>query len=86
MTDFFVLRYLARVNLNFITLHGEAASVDKTIIETVIVSIKEIMRQYNARDIFNTDETGLYVKETGNKSYVFDKKNDRSNTKKIKLE
>ena len=45
MTDFFVRGYLARVNLNFITLHGEAASVDETIIETAIVSIKEIMRQ-----------------------------------------
>ncbi|POW11666.1 hypothetical protein PSTT_05117 [Puccinia striiformis] len=41
-------------------MHGEAASVDITVVESEIVRMQEITKDYELKDIFNMDKTGLF--------------------------
>jgi len=45
--------------------HGEAASVDLTVVASEIERIQDITKNYDLKDIFNMDETGLFY------SYAF---------------
>ena len=40
--------------------HGEAASVDKKIVQDWLKQLEEICKDYKDEDIFNADETGLF--------------------------
>ncbi|KNF04227.1 hypothetical protein PSTG_02577 [Puccinia striiformis f. sp. tritici PST-78] len=41
-------------------MHGEAASVDITVVESEIIRMQEITKDYELKDIFNMDKTGLF--------------------------
>jgi len=56
--------------ITYCKLHGEAASVDLEAIEPELVNIREICAEYNPEDIYNCDETGMYLKELDTKSYT----------------
>ena len=83
-SDYFIKNYIKRSGLNWITLHGEAADVDETILEPARLEFREIIGIYEPKIVYNTDETSIYVKSTGNKSYVFDKLTDSANVKNDK--
>ncbi|KAI8605252.1 hypothetical protein EDD21DRAFT_432731 [Dissophora ornata] len=51
-------------------LKGEAASVDLEQIEPELVEIREICAQHTLDDIFNCDETGVYLAELDSKLYT----------------
>ncbi|KAG0426074.1 Tigger transposable element-derived protein 6, partial [Dictyocoela muelleri] len=68
----------------YITLHGEAASADLTNIKSFKKELKKKLESYNKEDIFNIDETSLYIKSGFNKSYVLDKNTDNKNIKQNK--
>ncbi|KAI7951847.1 hypothetical protein MJO28_007531 [Puccinia striiformis f. sp. tritici] len=40
--------------------HGEAASADITVVESEIIRMQEITKDYNLKNIFNMDKTGLF--------------------------
>ena len=40
--------------------HGEVGVVDNVVIETELKNIREHLKEYDNRDIFNMDETGLF--------------------------
>lgn len=56
--------------ISYCQLHGEAGSVDLDAIEPELDKIRRICAQYTPDNIFNCDETGMYVKELDTKSYA----------------
>lgn len=56
--------------ITYCKLHGEAALVDLDAIEPELVTTREICKEYNPEDIYNCDETGMYLKELDTKSYT----------------
>ena len=42
--------------------HEEAASVNQLTLQDELKKLHEICKSYNARDIYNMDETGLFWK------------------------
>ena len=42
--------------------HGEVGAVDNVVVETELKNIREHLKEYDNRDIFNMDETGLFWK------------------------
>ncbi|POW15152.1 hypothetical protein PSTT_02382 [Puccinia striiformis] len=52
--------FKTRHQLRTFRKHGEAASVDITVVESEVVRMQEITKDYNLKDIFNMDETGLF--------------------------
>ena len=47
-------------NIREFRRHGEAASVDVAAVEKERERIREIMAQYDPKDVFNFDESGLF--------------------------
>ncbi|KAG0431424.1 Tigger transposable element-derived protein 6 [Dictyocoela muelleri] len=84
VTEFYINNFLKREKLTYVKLHGESASADLTQIATFKSHIKIKLTEFSLKDIFNIDETGLYIKEASNKSYVFNKTIDNKNVKKNK--
>jgi hypothetical protein len=41
--------------------HGEASSVDEKAVHDERERVQEILKQYDLKDIFNFDETGLFA-------------------------
>jgi hypothetical protein len=59
-------RFKQRHSLRYYTFHGEAASVLSSIHED-IKPIRAIYDQYDLKDIYNMDETGLYWRRMPNR-------------------
>jgi Tc5 transposase DNA-binding domain/Fission yeast centromere protein N-terminal domain len=55
-------KFKKRHGVGQIKKHGEEASADHTIATTVIPQLKEILKEYNLKDIYNMDETGLFFR------------------------
>ena len=54
-------RFKNRYNIDWVNKeHGEAASVDKNVVNNWLIKLPEITKHYAENDIFNTDETGLF--------------------------
>jgi len=51
-----------RHNLKQYSIHGEAASAPLQDLEIMRKNLREILKDYDPKDIFNCDETGLYWK------------------------
>ncbi|KAF7685248.1 Tigger transposable element-derived protein 4, partial [Cucumispora dikerogammari] len=64
-----------------ITLHSESASVDSFVVEDYILEFPKIREGYEDADIFNIDETALYIRKPINKFYVINKNMDNKNIK-----
>ncbi len=82
ISNYFINTFVKRNNLIFKTLHGESkvATINNSL--AFVDDYKEILKEYDEKDIFNIDETGVFVKNLGNKSYVI----SRSDTKGIKID
>ncbi|CAG8755504.1 19684_t:CDS:2, partial [Gigaspora margarita] len=42
--------------------HGEDASVDDNIVADAISKLREVLKEYKLKDIYNMDETGLFYR------------------------
>ena len=70
-TDGWFARWKKRNGLVFVTLQGESAEAD-TISADEFLKNKwpELKHQFNSRDIFNADETGVYFRALPDSTYV----------------
>ena len=55
-------KFKKRHGLKQVKKHGEAASADNAAIVKTIPKLKEILKSYDLKDIFNMDETGLFYR------------------------
>ena len=61
-------RFKSRHGISMRNLHGEAASVDVSVVATARTSLKETLAQYQPEDIYNIDKTGLFYRMPPSKS------------------
>ena len=52
------------------TLHGEAASVDVSVVSDAWSTLKDVLSKYEPADIYNVDETGLFYRMPPSKSFA----------------
>jgi hypothetical protein len=57
-----LFKFKKRHGLRQITKHGEDASVDNAVVTSVIFELQEILEEYDLKDIYNMDETGLFYR------------------------
>ncbi|CAG8819754.1 20227_t:CDS:1, partial [Gigaspora rosea] len=57
-----LFKFKKRHSLGQITKHGEDASVDEDVVATAIPKLRELLRKYDLKDIYNMDETGLFYR------------------------
>lgn len=57
-----------RNNITFLKMCGESASVDDEVCEEFRKKISLILKDYDEKDVFNADETGLFFKCTPDKT------------------
>ncbi|CAG8670532.1 2937_t:CDS:1 [Ambispora gerdemannii] len=55
-------KFKKRHNLAQIKKHGEDASADHAIATAAIPQLREVLKEYDLRDIYNMDETGLFYR------------------------
>lgn len=60
--------FKARFGLHSVTMHGEAASSPLTSLDEERTALKRILSDYNPKDIFNADETGLFYRMPPNRT------------------
>ena len=70
-TDGYVRDLKKRQTIAFTNLRGESDSVDIDKIENWIPKLKEIIKGYDASEIFKCDETGLFWKLLPTKTFSF---------------
>ncbi|XP_029654472.1 tigger transposable element-derived protein 6-like [Octopus sinensis] len=63
-------KFKQRHELKFRTLSGESASADHAIILNFLSELNIKVEQYGKENIFNCDETSLFIKLTPRKSFV----------------
>ena len=76
-------RLLKRNDINLKTISGESSAVDEEVVENWKTNLKQHMKVFDFRDIFNFDETGVFYKLLPNKSYIL-KGNDHFGGKELK--
>ncbi|KAG0441024.1 Tigger transposable element-derived protein 1 [Dictyocoela muelleri] len=80
--SFFFVKYsIKRHTTSYVTLHGESANANFTKIEEFKNNLNSFLTIYDKSDIFNIDETSLYIRAVFNKTYVIDKYKDNKNIK-----
>ena len=65
-------------------LSGEAAAVDKILVRNWMEELPDILKEYEMKDVFNCDETGLIFKQATKKSLV--RAGDSGHEKKVQKE
>ncbi len=85
ITDYFVSQFLKRNKLPYLALHEKSKNVALDDMQEFKARYKLMANDYDEKNIFNIDETGLFVKNIGNKTYVLSKK-DNKGTKKLNSE
>lgn len=63
-------KFVGRHNIKFKVLSGQGASINDAVVNDWFGQLPGIIAQYSPCDIYNMDETGLFYKQTPNKSYV----------------
>lgn len=63
-------RFCKRHDINFKTISGESADVDEVSVQDWFTKLKLIIKDYDDKDIFNADETGLYYLAMPNKTFA----------------
>ncbi len=81
ITNYFVRRFVKENDVFYKTLHGEVKSRSVDVIPEFFTVYNQLIKDYAECDIFNMDETALFIKNIGNRSYVTHK----DDTKSIKL-
>jgi hypothetical protein len=69
-TAWWLNKFKRQYHISLCQLRGEAGEVDLEAIEPELVKIRQLCAQYTPDNIFNCDETGMYVKELDTKSYT----------------
>lgn len=64
-------KFRTRHKISFKSISGEAASVNPADVATFNDKIPDIIRNYEARDVYNADETGLFFRALPDKTYAF---------------
>jgi hypothetical protein len=59
-----------RHRIVYCQLRGEAGSVDLDMIEPELAKIRQLCAKNDPENIYNCDETGLYLRELNSKSYT----------------
>lgn len=66
-------KFRLRHNIAFKCISGEAASVDKEDVTNFAAKVPLIIRGYDAKNIYNADETGLFFRALPNKTLALKK-------------
>jgi len=54
------------------SINGESATVDETVVEDYVsTTLPNLLRDYDPKDVFNMDETGLFYKLLPNRTLQF---------------
>ncbi len=69
VTKYFPRRFVSRNNLKYITLSGETASADNSKIN----DFKEKLNIHSIGNVFNIDETRIFIESNFRKSFVLEK-------------
>ena len=64
-------KFKERYGLAFKSICGESASVDEKSVENYKLQLKGILAEYNEKDIFNADKTGLFYNMLRNKTLIY---------------
>ena len=51
-------------------MSGESADVNDEVVNDWKTKLQEILKSYDPKDVYNMDETGLFYRDSGNKSYI----------------
>ena len=54
----------------FRTMSVESADVYDKVVNDWKTKLPEILKSYDPKDVYNMDETGLFYRDSGNKSYI----------------
>jgi hypothetical protein len=65
-------RITQEYGIAYCSLRGEAGSVDKDAIAGRMDEIRNICSKFKSEDIYNCDETGMYLKELSTRSYTME--------------
>lgn len=65
-------KFLKRHEISFKALSGEGAAVNQEVVNNWLAELDQICKNYELRDIYNIDETGLFYAAKPKKSYVED--------------
>lgn len=63
-------KVLGRHNITYRSVSGEGASVSATNVENFKVKVPDLIRNYEPRDIYNIDETGLLYRALPDKTFA----------------
>jgi hypothetical protein len=66
----FLRGFCARYNIKCKELEGEAGSVDESTIQEWFSKVSNMIEDYEDKDVYNLDETGLFYKAERGKSFV----------------
>lgn len=67
--------FIKRNGISSKNIYGEANLVDQNVLECFKGDLERKMAEYDDKNIFNTDETGLMYKAAGKKTYIFSEEN-----------
>ncbi|CAF3287422.1 unnamed protein product [Rotaria socialis] len=74
-------KFRIRHNISFRVISGESLSVDVTIVDDWVQRIPKIIDDYDPKDIFNCDETGLFFKFMPDKSLTLNREQFKGDKK-----
>ncbi len=77
ITSYFIRKFIERHNLKFRNLHGESQATTTDNYESFFYEYEEICKNYFPQDIYNIDETGIFYKEQGRRSYTKSNKDSK---------
>ncbi|XP_025416874.1 tigger transposable element-derived protein 6-like [Sipha flava] len=77
-------KFRKRHNISYKSVCGEASAVDRIAVDDWKKKLPNIIDKYEKRDIFNADETGLFLKVLPNKTKAF--KNETCSGGKVSKE
>jgi hypothetical protein len=60
-----------RENIRFITTHGESESVSPEVVDNWEKQLKNEIKGFQPKDVYNFDETALFYRLLPNKTYAF---------------
>ncbi len=58
-------------------MHGKSKNAEITDIDKFKIRFENFVNNYDPKDIFNIDETGIYIRNIGTKSYVLSKRDNK---------
>eukprot|EP00170_Pyropia_yezoensis_P006849 contig_27899_g6871 len=66
----YIRGFLSRTGIKSVKLHGQGGAVDKEATERGMEAVLKGLEAYRAEDIFNMDETGLFLRCLPSQSYM----------------